>query len=1225
MRGKHVLPIVFLILAFPFVLSQDFIGFQDLSRINVCACSSSINTLHFVNRGSGPITYSLAAQGAAAQFSQLSPSGFILEPGKQVNVTQALRIPCGTPEASYASNISVLTGRGRQILPQIITVQSCSNIEILAQQKLAAACPCTQQTSRLRIRNSGSFQETYEFFSEPPSYLSVSQQKLTLKGGGEAEITITLRSPCGVHGTLEQSLIVSALNSGWTAKVPLEYTINPCYNFSLQRGERQLFRKNQSTLTYEFKPYNQAYSFCEGTGGVIPFLIENKAAFENTFNLSIASPQELSSRVFFEQPSITLLSGQQALAPLYVLAPSNISKSYTLSITATAQKGNLSKSALVQLSLGGCFPLRVTAPQALPLAYNETPISIDIENPGLAPISYTLSVLEPAWVSPQQFASELEPGKHETAVFKALPDKAIASPGVYTLRLSLRNRQSGSSETVATRLLLETSGESRFITYLLASLILFAILLTGILLLVVRARQAAPGKKFREEVMAAGIQKREPKMEPEREPETLTPPSLAKLVLILIIIGGIVGGSYYGITNYFQGNETTIPQTLTTAIEPLGAKIGGVGYPLIFGIVLLIIIFVFLYHRKHIDPDAVKAREKLKQRLAEEREREQKQEEAELRRKQRKEEKERLRKEREAEREEARLEAEQARKDLKEKREQARKEGEEQRKRLRQERTARIARKQEERQAERERARLEREKAKKEKQSASEIIGKEKLVKAEKLHEEKKPEIEAQDRTDTFITIAIILISLVIIGLVAYVVYPYLSFSFLNRTTDATLNLSELPEAEPLPAETPIEANKTENTFVLLARTLSGKLQELSPGIYGMLLLYQWYILAGLIILIAIILYSKFTGTKGPDIYKEGGLREAAEAKHRLKEQKEKEAERAMLEAEQARKEREEQAETARKAREEQRELLKKEREEQQQRKREERQRAAEERQRIKKERQEARIREREEQIQLKREVIQERKQLSKELKQVKRERELLQRQQSNLAKRTERRSLLPIILTLFVVLLVLGILFVAFKYWQAIPEQTPYGNEEDILPVENQMEVSEQQVEEPVGIPNQHWNQDSVHYLDLSTYFIDPDGDILEFTYFPLVHMEVEIDGSVAKFTPARGWYGNETIIITASDAKGGVIESNPFRLMVDQVPSSANYFKTLAASISKSIQQYLAYIIAGVVILLLIIVGHRFKQLVTKFLEDGNNGGSNNEGNNGKDKRKKERRLNK
>ena len=114
MRGKHVLPIVFLILAFPFVLSQDFIGFQDLSAINVCACSSSINTLHFVNRGSVPFIYSLVAQGAS-QFSQLSQSEFLLEPGKSLNITQTIRIPCGTPQASYTSNISVITGKDRQI------------------------------------------------------------------------------------------------------------------------------------------------------------------------------------------------------------------------------------------------------------------------------------------------------------------------------------------------------------------------------------------------------------------------------------------------------------------------------------------------------------------------------------------------------------------------------------------------------------------------------------------------------------------------------------------------------------------------------------------------------------------------------------------------------------------------------------------------------------------------------------------------------------------------------------------------------------------------------------------------------------------------------------------------------------------------------------------------------------------------------------------------------
>lgn len=68
---------------------------------------------------------------------------------------------------------------------------------------------------------------------------------------------------------------------------------------------------------------------------------------------------------------------------------------------------------------------------------------------------------------------------------------------------------------------------------------------------------------------------------------------------------------------------------------------------------------------------------------------------------------------------------------------------------------------------------------------------------------------------------------------------------------------------------------------------------------------------------------------------------------------------------------------------------------------------------------------------------------------------------------------------------------------------------------------------------------KNSVYAFDLSTYFTDPDGDTLIYTAIPKEHISAIISGSSVDITPEKDWTGETSIIFTADDEKGGVVQS--------------------------------------------------------------------------------------
>ncbi len=87
--------------------------------------------------------------------------------------------------------------------------------------------------------------------------------------------------------------------------------------------------------------------------------------------------------------------------------------------------------------------------------------------------------------------------------------------------------------------------------------------------------------------------------------------------------------------------------------------------------------------------------------------------------------------------------------------------------------------------------------------------------------------------------------------------------------------------------------------------------------------------------------------------------------------------------------------------------------------------------------------------------------------------------------------------------------------------------------------------------IPDQTWNKNTVHTLNLNNFFSDPDGDVLTFSSLSVQNINIDIANGVTTLVPEQDFCGQERFTqFAASDGQFNV-QSNVVRLTVLCIPT--------------------------------------------------------------------------
>lgn len=109
------------------------------------------------------------------------------------------------------------------------------------------------------------------------------------------------------------------------------------------------------------------------------------------------------------------------------------------------------------------------------------------------------------------------------------------------------------------------------------------------------------------------------------------------------------------------------------------------------------------------------------------------------------------------------------------------------------------------------------------------------------------------------------------------------------------------------------------------------------------------------------------------------------------------------------------------------------------------------------------------------------------------------------------------------------------------------------------------------------YWDEDTALIIDLSKYFVDVDNDELTFTNSKAPYIDIEYNGTTAYLIPHRDWFGESSIVFTATDGKGGMASTPEIVLVVRHAPEWFKWLKHYAWYVGVG---------AGLIILLIIIL---------------------------------------
>lgn len=431
--------IVLILSSFVSAITEDF-RVTGASEISVYECIiNQDGMIHVTNTGDIPSGYTISIGGSGAKFVSLGPSNFILEPGQTQDVLSFFTVPCGS-RGEYDLDVYINTVLDtKKILNQKIIVEKPRNIKItpvIYSQKIE---PCGTASYQFNINNTGSFDETYSVTFQKPfgGYASVNFNQVILTPGQEVPLYITLRPSCEIYGNYTIPFSIKTSNTKEEAKTFSYLLINKAYDYSLELGNLDNYQKN---LTQSFISHNngEIYSLCSNSIETIPIKIKNNANITNAYSIKLG--QEIPSTfVSLSTTSIELNKSREKIIGININT-ANIEGDFNFALDVLSNYGKIQKSENITLSIGNCYkPNLLTADgqKSFVLDYEPVKVPITVINTGSKKADYVFSLNSFGdWLTVDPSKLTVDAGKTGTTYIVSNPSEIIKR-GTYKANIQI--------------------------------------------------------------------------------------------------------------------------------------------------------------------------------------------------------------------------------------------------------------------------------------------------------------------------------------------------------------------------------------------------------------------------------------------------------------------------------------------------------------------------------------------------------------------------------------------------------------------------------------------------------------------------------------------------------------------------------------------------------------------------------------------------------------------
>jgi flagellar basal body-associated protein FliL len=314
-------------------LTEDFSAFGEKKDIKSCACDLTTDSITIHNTGDVTSTFMLFLEGEAAEWADIAPQTFYLEPGEVKQIERFIKVPCRA-RGEYVLNTTVRTlFDTEKVLGQTLNVENCPNIQIIPKFSGAQEeCPCTPVQYSFEVVNTGNHIETYDISVEPYSEaIALSTDFLILEPGEKQEIAVFINLACGEYGEQVFTFNVMAQGTGLLGQTDFALDIKKCYDYELLVGEE--------------------FGVCQDIPNIIPFQIENQADIANEYFVFVEGEEW----AFPENESIPAWGGELVDGNVLVFPPNEDESLHTIYLSTISARGEEERFKEILLETEKCY------------------------------------------------------------------------------------------------------------------------------------------------------------------------------------------------------------------------------------------------------------------------------------------------------------------------------------------------------------------------------------------------------------------------------------------------------------------------------------------------------------------------------------------------------------------------------------------------------------------------------------------------------------------------------------------------------------------------------------------------------------------------------------------------------------------------------------------------------------------------------------------------------
>ena len=212
-------------------------------------------------------------------------------------------------------------------------------------------CPCSNQAYTVTVENAGSTASSYAVLAsgDAAEWVTFSPDKFLLAAGQKGSFSVSVNSECNIKGDYDLEVFITT-NNGLTKVVNQVLNFAECYDYSLEQGE--VIGEIEESAS--FLQHDGPYILCRDEEKSIPILITNDEDFENQYRLFLDAPEWTGLNI----DSVRLGAGKAGLFFINYDA-TDVDGQFDFKLNSISELGKVQRKKNIEASVEDCYALEL--------------------------------------------------------------------------------------------------------------------------------------------------------------------------------------------------------------------------------------------------------------------------------------------------------------------------------------------------------------------------------------------------------------------------------------------------------------------------------------------------------------------------------------------------------------------------------------------------------------------------------------------------------------------------------------------------------------------------------------------------------------------------------------------------------------------------------------------------------------------------------------------------